>query len=91
MSEPTTRNPATLEEARDLLLQDNDRIQELEGTNNTLTEQIAALTAQNEELRTLNQKLFLRTQQGTEQPDEPDEPEETLEEFAAKLKGVIKR
>ena len=84
------RNPETLEQAREMLLEDDNLIQELTQTRDTLTGQMAERDAQIEELRTLNQKLFLRVSQGTE-PEEKDEPEESLEDFASQLKGVIRR
>lgn len=86
------RNPETLEQAREMLLEDDNLIQELTQARDTLTGQISERDAQIEELRTLNQKLFLRVPQGSEEPDdEKDEPEESLEDFARNLKGVIKR
>ena len=85
------KNPETLEEARELLLQDSNRIKELEDQTAALTGQISEKDSQIEELRTLNQKLFLRVSQGEEPPEEPEEPEESLEDFARNLKGVIKR
>lgn len=84
-------DPKTLEEARELLLQNSEQI-------NQLTEQVNTLTAQNaekdksiEDLRVLNQKLFLRASQGEAEPeDTDDEPSQSLEDFAQTLKGVIK-
>lgn len=82
-------NPATLEDARAALLEYSDLMQERET-------QIATLTAQNEEnareieqLRTLNQQLFLRCTQGEETPEEPAPEPLTVNEFCKKFGGII--
>lgn len=84
-------NPSTLEEARELLLQQNNTIAELNQRIESLTSTSEENVRTIEELRTLNQKLFLRVSTG-EEPENPshDEPAETLEEYAVKnLKGLL--
>lgn len=80
----------TLEEARELLLQNSETIRELTEQVNTLTANNGEKDATIEELRTLNQKLFLRVSQGEEPEEEPEEEHQSLEDFAKTLKGVIK-
>lgn len=86
-------NPSTLEEAREMLLQHTNELNQLDETIENLNTQAAENVNTIEELRTLNQKLFLRVSQ--DQPDDGnpshDEPQESLEEFATKnLKGMIR-
>ena len=85
-------NPETIEQAREMLLQNSETIK-------ALNEQIATLKTENgkkdatiEDLRTLNQKYYLKLSQGEDEPEEPDKPQQTLEEYAIEnLKGVIKK
>ena len=86
---PNIPNPATLEEARELLLQYSNDLNEARGKVETLTGQVSERDATIEGLRTLNQKFFLQLSQGTQDPETPDPEPQSLEEFAAKLKGVI--
>lgn len=83
------QQPQTLEEAREMLLQNNETISGLTSERDTLTQQNQELANQIEELRTLNQKLYLRASQGTEEPQKEEPEPEPLEEFALKLKGVL--
>lgn len=86
-------NPATLEEARELLLQQSEQLTQLQQQVETLTGESGEKDATIEQLRTLNQQLFLRASQGTAPATDPEsdpEPAESLEDFArTKLKGVI--
>lgn len=82
-------NPATLEEARELLLQYSNDLNEARGQVESLTGQVSERDATIEDLRTLNQKFFLQLSQGTQDPEEPDPKPQSLEDFAANLKGVI--
>ena len=85
-------NPTTLEEAREMLLQHTNELNQLDETINNLNDQAAENDKTINELRTLNQKLFLRVSTGTT-VDNPskDENRETLEEYATKnLKGMIR-
>ena len=86
---PNIPNPATLEEARELLLQYSNDLTEARGQVETLTGQVSERDATIEDLRTLNQKFFLPLSQGTQEPDQNDPEPQSLEEFAANLKGVI--
>lgn len=88
----TVPNPSTLEEAREMLLQHTNELNQLDETIENLNSQAAENVETIEELRTLNQKLYLRVSQGTiEEEDKKEEPSETLEEFATKnLKGMIR-
>lgn len=80
-------NPETLETAREMLLDYNNRLNEANQAAETLRAESAEKDKTIEELRTLNQKFFLRLSQG-ENPPEPDpEPRESLEDFARTLKG----
>ena len=87
----TAPNPSTLEEAREMLLQNTNELNQLDeqiaNLNSAAAENAATIT----ELRELNQRLFLRASMGTSEP-EREEPEETetLEDFAKTLKGVIR-
>ena len=85
-------NPTTLEEAREMLLQHTNELNQLDERIENLNSQAAENVRNIEELRTLNQKLYLRVSQGnTEEDDKPDKPAETLEEFTTKnLKGMIR-
>lgn len=88
----TAPNPATLEEAREMLLQQTNELNQLDEQIENLNSQSEENAHQIEELRTLNQKLFLRAALGKTE-DEQDEPQdtETLEDFARnKLKGLIR-
>ena len=86
---PSIPNPATLEEARELLLQYSNDLTEARGQVETLTGQVSERDATIEDLRTLNQKFFLQLSQGTQDTDQNDPEPQSLEEFAANLKGVI--
>ena len=86
-------NPTTLEEAREMLLQHTNELNQLDETIENLNSQAVENDETINDLRTLNQKLYLRVSQGETQEDAPshDEPKETLEEFASKnLKGMIR-
>lgn len=85
--------PKTLEEARAMLLENNKKIEELQGQIKTLTDQNTEKDATIEDLRTLNQKYYLELAQGQaeDEHEHKEEPEKvSLEDFARKLKGVIK-
>ena len=86
---PNIPNPATLEEARELLLQYSNDLTEARGQVETLTSQVSERDATIEDLRALNQKFFLQLSQGTQDPEQPDPEPQSLEDFAANLKGVI--
>lgn len=88
-NDPKIPNPATLEEARELLLQYSNQLNEARGQVETLAGQVSERDATIEDLRTLNQKFFLQLAQGTQEPEQPDPEPKSLEEFAANLKGVI--
>lgn len=88
----TAPNPATLEEARQMLLQNTDELNQLDQQIENLNSTAAENVRQIEELRTLNQQLYLRLPQATEEEPKDDPQEtETLEDFARdKLKGWIR-
>ena len=88
-NKPNIPNPATLEEARELLLQYSNDLTEARGQVESLTAQVSERDTTIEDLRTLNQKFFLQLSQGEEKPEEPDPEPQSLEDFAATLKGVI--
>lgn len=92
MGKTNTRNPETIEEARQMLLEDNTELESLRGELETLRGQMAEKDSTIENLRTLNQSLYLRATQGEEPEEEEEEEEpESLEDFAKNhLKGVIK-
>lgn len=84
--------PETLEKAKEMLLEYNNKLEEAQKQIETLTTQNGEKDNTINDLRDLNQKYFLRLAQGTE-PEEPEEnkPTETLEEYAIrKLGGIIK-
>lgn len=84
--------PETLEQAREMLLQNNETITALTTENNTLKEEAQKNVQTINELRTLNQKYYLRlAQQDNPEPEKDPEPDpETLEDFTRNhLKGVI--
>lgn len=84
-------NPTTLEEAREMLLQHTNELNQLDERIETLNNTAAENVRNIEELRTLNQKLYLRVSQGTTEEEKKEEPKETLEEFTTKnLKGMIR-
>lgn len=84
-------NPTTLEEAREMLLQHTNELNQLDERIENLNSQAAENVNTIEELRTLNQKLYLRVSTGTTDEDKKDEPQETLEEYTTKnLKGMIR-
>lgn len=91
MPNPNPANPATLEEAREMLLQQSEQLNQLQQQVATLTGESGEKDTTIEQLRTLNQQLFLRVSQGTEsEPESDPEPAESLEDFARNhLKGVI--
>lgn len=84
------RNPETLEDARALLLENDTEIETLRSQVETLTATIGERESTIEDLRTLNQKYYLRLAQGEDKPETPTDKPESLEEWAGKLKGVIK-
>ena len=86
---PNIPNPATLEEARELLLQYSNDLTEARGQVESLTAKVSERDTTIEDLRTLNQKFFLQLSQGTQEPETPDPKPQSLEDFAANLKGVI--
>ena len=87
---PSIPNPATLEEARELLLQYSNDLTEAHSQVESLTAQVSERDTTIEDLRTLNQKFFLQLAQGNQEPEQPDpEPPQSLEEYAATIKGVI--
>ena len=86
---PNIPNPATLEEARELLLQYSNDLNEARGQVDALTAQVSERDTTIEGLRALNQKFFLQLSQGTQEQDQNDPEPQSLEEFAANLKGVI--
>ena len=88
-NKPNIPNPATLEEARELLLQYSNDLTEARGQVESLTDQVSERDATIEDLRTLNQKFFLQLAQGTHESETSDPEPQSLEEFAANLKGVI--
>ena len=93
MPENTTRNPATLEDAHAMLLEDSATIRELTEQLNTLRTESAEKDQSIEDLRTLNQRYYLQLAQG-QAPSDPDpkedEPPQCLEDFARTIKGVIR-
>lgn len=85
--------PKTLEEARSMLLDNNNKIKELSEQIETLKKENTEKDTTIEDLRTLNQKYYLELAQGQaeDEPEHKDEPEKvSLEDYARKLKGVIK-
>lgn len=84
-------NPETIEQAREMLLQNKNEIETLRGQVTTLQGQITEKDATIEDLRNLNQRYYLQLAQGTEEPEEiRQEPEPmSLEDFAKTIKGVI--
>lgn len=85
----TAPNPATLEEAREMLLQNTNELNQLDQQIETLNAAAAENAQMINDLRELNQKLFLRASTGTA-TEEKEEPEpESLEDFAKTLKGVF--
>lgn len=84
-------NPTTLEEAREMLLQHTNELNQLDERIENLNSQNAENDKTINDLRTLNQKLYLRVSQGTTEEEKKEEPTETMEEFATKnLKGMIR-
>lgn len=93
MPENHERNPQTLEEARQMLLEDSTAL-------NTMREQLTTLQNENsekdrtiEDLRTINQRYYLQLAQGqapTDPDPKEDEPPQSLEDFARTIKGVIR-
>lgn len=95
MGKTKNRNPETLEDARALLLEDNEELEQLREQISTLEAQITEKDESIENLRTLNQSYYLRLSQGRAEDEndegEDDEEPQSLEDFArTKLKGVIK-
>lgn len=89
----TAPNPTTLEEAREILLQYTDELNQLDQTVENLNSAAAENVRQIAELRTLNQQLYLRLPQMQQEDETTDETEnrESLEDFARnKLKGMIR-
>ena len=92
MPNDNNRNPATLEDARAMLLEDSNTIRELTEQLETLRGEITEKDTQLEDVRTLNQKYYLLLAQGQAPTDpEPEKDEEplSLEDFAKTIKGVI--
>lgn len=87
-------NPATLEEARQMLLQNTDELNQMDEKIENFNSQITEKVKEIDSLRTLNQQLYLRLPQATaENPRKNEKPEDTesLEDFARnKLKGMIR-
>lgn len=83
-------NPATLEEARALLLEYRKQYENERTKAETLSSQIAEMGSEIESLRTLNQKFFLMISQGKEEEEEEEKEVPSLEDYAKTLKGVIK-
>lgn len=81
--------PETLEDAKALLLENSETINQLNQQIETLNGQITEKDTTINDLRTLNQKYFLRLAQGEQEPETNPEPAETLEEYAKTLKGVF--
>ena len=79
----------TLEEAQAQIIEQKERITELENERDTLSEKNKNLTEDNERIRTLNQKYFEKLSMQTENPENPNKDEEpevpTCEEFAKTL------
>lgn len=82
-------DPKTLEEAREMLLQNSETMKQLNQQIETLTAEKAENASTIEQLRTLNQQLFLRASQGTTEPEPEPEKPEGLNEYAKRMKGVI--
>lgn len=86
----TAPNPATLEEAREMLLQNTNELNQLDQQIETLNATASENAKTINDLRELNQRLFLRASTG-KADEEKEEPEaESLEDFAKTLKGVIR-
>lgn len=84
-------NPTTLEEAREMLLQHTNELNQLDERIVNLNNQAAENDKTINDLRTLNQKLYLRVSTGSTEEDKKEEPTETLEEYTTKnLKGLIR-
>lgn len=87
-------NPATLEEARQMLLQNTDELNQMDEKIENFNSQITEKVKEIDSLRTLNQQLYLRLPQATTpNPSKDEKPEDTesLEDFARnKLKGMIR-
>lgn len=93
MAENNPRNPATLEEARSMLLEDSNTIRELTEQLDTLRGQNSEKDSTIEDLRNLNQRYYLLLAQGqasTDPEPEKDEEPQSLEDFAKTIKGVIR-
>lgn len=87
----TAPNPSTLEEAREMLLQNTNELNQLDEQITNLNAEAAENAATINELRELNQRLFLRASMGTNDPESDEgEESESLEDFAKTLKGVIR-
>lgn len=84
-----TPNPETLEQAREMLLQQSNDLDTLRGELDTLRNESSKKDTTIEELRTLNQKFYLQLAQQQEEPEPEPEPELSLEDFARTLKGLI--
>ena len=87
MEKKPVPNPETLENAREVLLEYTNELNGAIETAESLRGEIAEKDKTIEELRTLNQKFFLRLSQGEKEQEPEDEPRESLEDFAKKLKG----
>ena len=87
MEKKPVPNPETLENAREVLLEYTNELNGAIETAETLRGEIAEKDKTIEELRTLNQKFFLRLSQGEKEPEQEPENRESMEEFAKKLKG----
>lgn len=79
----------TLEEAQAQIIEQKERIAELENERDTLSEKNKSLTEEYEKVRTLNQRYFEKLSMQTENPENPNnenEPEiPSCEEFAKTL------
>lgn len=74
----------TLEEAQERILDLEEELTTARNERDTFSQNNATLTAENENLRKLNQKYFNKLSQQFVPQEEPakDEPEESLEDFA---------
>lgn len=81
--------PETLEQAREMLLRYKETLAQRDQQIETLTAEKAENASKIEELRTLNQQLFLRASQGTSEPEPEPEQVESLSDYAKRMKGVI--
>lgn len=74
----------TLEEAQAQIVDLQEQLTQAQNERDTLSQNNGTLTAENENLRKLNQKYFNKLSQHFVPKDEPekDEPEQSLEDYA---------